>query len=424
MIPWNTADLALFAVLPAALVFSALFSGSETALFGLRRRDHRKLEQHGGPAARAAAQLLAEPRKLLITLLLGNMATNITFFLVSSVLLLRMEPTALGPAGPAVASIGFLALIVIGGEVLPKIIASGAPLYWIKTTAVPVFMLHRFLRPLGHILSTVVVSPLIRLVLSSAAHSHLHETELETLLEISRESKVIDRDEEGFLTDVVNLRRQKTRDVMTPRLEISAIPAGATRAQVVRLAAKARLSNIVVYNENLDNVVGILETRAFLLSGKNTIPKKLPPPVFVPELATLDHLIETLSHAATTLAVAVDEYGQTAGVVSFDDLVGEIIGAPTADASSLATSIMTGINTWQVDGRVGVHEFAEAFGIDVEEPHYATLSGIVSDELRRVPDVGDTVILGDYQLTVREVERGTVSMLDVQAINRNEDEEE
>jgi magnesium and cobalt transporter len=145
--------------------------------------------------------------------------------------------------------------------------------------------------------------------------------------------------------------------------------------------------------------------------------------VFVPELATLDHLVETLSHAAATLAVAVDEYGQTSGMVSFDDLVGEMIGAPTADSSSLSAAVMTAMNTWQVDGRVGVHEFAEAFGIEVEEPHYATLSGIVSDELQRVPEVGDNIILGNLKITVRQVERGTVSMLDVQTLQTTDSEQ-
>lgn len=233
MFPWGSADIPLLVILPIAAALSAAFSGSETAFFGLRAHERHDLAASPDALSRSAAALLASPRMLLITLLLGNMTVNVVYFVVSSVLLLRIDTTTTGQVEAVAASLVMLAAIILVGEVTPKLIAARHGRLWVRAVAVPLLALHGFLAPIRVPLNRLVIEPLIRLGLSPGRRQTISHDELNSLLEMSRDAAVIDRDEYDLLSDVVSLSRQTTRDIMTPRVRMPALPASADRARVL-----------------------------------------------------------------------------------------------------------------------------------------------------------------------------------------------
>lgn len=419
MFPWGSADIPLLVILPIAAALSAAFSGSETAFFGLRAHERHDLAASPDALSRSAAALLASPRMLLITLLLGNMTVNVVYFVVSSVLLLRIDTTTTGQVEAVAASLVMLAAIILVGEVTPKLIAARHGRLWVRAVAVPLLALHGFLAPIRVPLNRLVIEPLIRLGLSPGRRQTISHDELNSLLEMSRDAAVIDRDEYDLLSDVVSLSRQTTRDIMTPRVRMPALPASADRARVLerfrgwcaeRSAAGAggaaglgRLARVPVFEESLDHVVGVLDLRRFFLDESLTVREAMSPPTFIPELATLDRLLDHFRATHSRLALVVDEFGQTTGMVSFDDVMSELYGASVDHAAARRAIMLIGLGRWKVDGDMNIHDFADAFDLELESPRVSTVAGLISHGLERVPQAGDAITLGAYRLTVRAV---------------------
>lgn len=416
MFPWGSADIPLLLVLPVAVVFSAAFSGTETALFGLRAHERRDLAEQNDAVSRAAAALLANPRMLLITLLLGNMTVNVTYFVVSSVLLLRIDDTTAGQAEAVLASVVMLAAIILFGEVLPKLLAAAHSRLWVRWTAVPLLALHGFLAPVRLPLSRFIIEPLIRLGVSPGRLAAISHDELDSLLEISRDAHVIDRDEYELLSDIVRLSRQTTRDIMTPRVRMGAFPIDVERGQLLDEVRRSRLARVPIFEGSLDTIVGVLNMRRFLLDESLTVPAAMEPPTFIPELATLDRLLEHFRTTQTRLALVVDEFGQTTGMVTLDDVMGELYGRAAEHASDRHLVMLIGLGRWIIDGDLNIHDFADAFAIDIESPRISTVAGLVSQELQRVPKLGDSVVVGAYRLMVRAVRRSRAVSVEVEVI--------
>ena len=432
MLPWGSADIPLLVILPIAAALSAAFSGSETAFFGLRAHERRELIEQDDAVSRAAATLLANPRMLLITLLLGNMTVNVTYFVVSSVLLLRIDPTTTGQAKAVVLSAIMLAAIILVGEVTPKLVAARHGRVCVRAIAVPLLALHGFLSPIRHPLNRFVIEPLIRLGLTPGRRLSISHDELDSLLELSRDAGVIDGDEYDLLSDVVGLSRQRTRDIMTPRVRLAAIPVEADRSQVreqflawcAQRGAGASagssplpsLSRVPVYEDTLDHVLGVLDLRRFFLDESLTVRRAMEPPTFIPELAALDRLLDHFRSTNSRLALAVDEFGQTTGAVSLDDVMSELYGSSVDLAAARRSIMLIGLGRWRVDGDANIHDFADAFNIALESPRVSTVAGLISQELERVPEVGDSFILGSYRLTVRAVRRARAVSIEAELL--------
>lgn len=416
MLPWGSDDIPLLVILPIAALLSAAFSGSETALFGLRAHERRDLIEQGDAVSRAAATLLANPRMLLITLLLGNMTVNVVYFVVSSVLLLRIDPTTASPALGFAASVVLLAIIILFGEVMPKLVAARHSRTWVRLATVPLVGLHGFLAPIRLPLSRFIIEPLIRLGVTPGRLLAISHDELDSLLEISRDADVIDRDEYELLSDIVRLSRQTTRDIMTPRIRMGAFPVDVDRVQLLDEARESRLPRVPIYEGSIDTIVGVLNLRRFLLDDSLTIRKAMEPPSFVPELATLDRLLDHFRTTQTRLAMVVDEFGQTTGLVTLDDVMSELYGRAAEHETDEHIVMLIGIGRWILDGDLNIHDFADAFTIEIKSPRVSTVAGLVSHELRRVPKVGDSVVVGAYRLIVRTVRRSRAVSIEVEAL--------
>lgn len=403
-------DLFMLALLPALLVLSGFFSGSETALFSMTETERIHLRRQGSLAARAIESLLSNQRMLLITVLLGNMVVNVLYFVLSSVLMMRLET---GLLGGVLIAVGSLLGIVLLGEVLPKMLANAQRTMFASFAAPVLLTLHNIITPLRIALDKLVVTPLSRLTAPRRTPPQLDEEELTALLEISSQQGVIDVDEQRILRDVFALGRLRVRDVMTPRVRMQAVRITATREEVIELVRETHLTRLPVYANDLDHIVGVLHVKEYLLDarGRNLpIRRAMNRPRFVPLVARLDQLLDHLRSTKSKFAVVVDEFGGTAGVVALEDVVERLVGDIAAgEEIELTPTRLIAPNTWQVDGDMSVHDWAEAFGQQLVSPRVATLGGLIVDHLGRAPEVGDVVTLGNLRLEVMEVDKARVT---------------
>jgi len=391
------------------LVASGFFSGSETALFGLTANQRMLIRRQETLSGRAIEVLLANQRMLLITVLLGNMTINVLYFVISSVLLMRADT---GLAGGLLLAIASLLTMILLGEVLPKLVANAHRRGFAALIAAPLLALHGLIGPLRMILERVVVAPLSRLTSPAEAPPRLGSGELAALLVVSTREGVIDHEEQQILHDVIALGQRKVRDVMTPRVRIVAVATSASREEVADLARRTRLTVLPVYRDDLDHVVGFLPVQRYLLGtreGRAPVTDYAAPARFVPEVATLDQLLEHFRDTRNQLAIAVDEFGGTAGIVAVEDVVEELIGDIAMDRDREAVRAEAiGPDRWRVGGDASVHEWAGTFGTRLIPPRISTLGGLITAHLGRVPVTGDSVELGNVRVDVEQADRSRV----------------
>jgi CBS domain containing-hemolysin-like protein len=409
MLGWTAVDIPMLLFLPVLLVASGFFSGSETALFGLTANQRMFVRRQETLSARAVEALLANQRMLLITVLLGNMTINVLYFVVSSILLMRADAGLVGSLLLAIAS---LLLIILLGEMLPKLVANAHRPGFAAVIAPPLLAVHGLISPLRIILERVVVAPLSRLTSPAEAPPQLGKGELAALLEISTREGVIDTDEQQIIHDVIALGQRKVRDVMTPRVRIQAVSMTASRDDVADLARRTRLTWLPVFQDDLDHIVGMVPVQRYLLDtrmGDAPVTDHAAPARFVPEVATLDRLLEHFRGTRSQLAIAVDEFGGTAGIVAIEDVVEELIGdiAMARDREAVRPEPI-GPNRWRVGGDASVHEWAGAFGTRLIPPRISTLGGLITAHLGRAPVAGDSLELGNVRVDVERADRARV----------------
>jgi putative hemolysin len=406
---WEAFDIPLLILLPVLLVLSGFFSGSETALFSMSETERMHLRRRGTLAGRAVQTLLADPRMLLITILLGNMAVNVLFFVISSVLMMRADAGVIGSIAMAVLTV---LAIVLFGEILPKMLANNRRTTFASIVAPLLLTLHGTILPLRVVLDRAVVAPLSRLTAPTAAPPQLDEEELTALLEISSRQGVIDADEQRLLRDVFNMGRLRVRDVMTPRVRMKAIPLHGQRDEVIELVRETRLHRLPVYRRNMDDIVGILPVKPYLLAShkrKVRIKRLLEKPRFVPHVATLEQLLEQFRKTHTQSAIVVDEYGGTAGIVSLEDVVERLVGdIVSGSPDETRPPEQLDRRRWRVDGNMSVHDWAEAFGQPLATTRVSTVGGLIMEHLGRAPHVGDEITIGNIKLNVEAIDRSRV----------------
>lgn len=414
------ADLPYLIALPLLLVASGFFSGSETALFGLSSQQRLVLTRAGSATGRAVVGLTQQPRMLLITLMLGNMAVNVSYFTISSILNIKLARAGAGVGLMVGATLAPLLMIILLGEVAPKLIANTARVGFIRVVAVPLFLIHRGIGVLRIVLAYGVIGPLGRLIAPPRRPARLSADELHALLDMSHSHGLIAQDEQKLMRDVMSLNQLKVSDIMIPRVDLVAVDLAAGAASLRALIDEHRVARVIAYEGDLDHIAGLIYTRQFLLAtGDGAEPglgKLVRNVRFVPELMRVDQLLEEFRKTGTQLAIAVDEYGGTAGIVTLKDIVKQMLGELDLEGPSVESvtdEIQTvDAHTFRVGGMLSVNDWAEAFGQNQFPQRVATVGGLIVALLGRAPKQGDAVVVGNLRLEAERVEgRRVISVL-------------
>jgi len=394
--------LLLYAVALAALLcLSAFFSGSEAALFSLSRSRLRSLGE-GNAAGRTIARLLEEPRKLLVSILLGNLIVNILATSMATAVMLRI----LGERGVGYSFVTMSALILLAGEVVPKTIA----LRWSERVAAAVIFPLRFFHvavlplrvPISRFSDAVIDG--LRRYLGTAKRSLTRE-ELVTALRISRREGTVGRFEYEVLSNVLEFRHKVVKEIMTPSIDVVSSSVRTGRAELLRQFADSGYSRMPIHDTSTDDIIGVLHVKDLVdplaASSEADLRERLREPFFIQETTPISRLYNELQNRKLHVAMAIDEYTSFAGLVTIEDILEELVGE-IRDARDPKTQSYMIVDDDQivVSGAMEIDEFNEVFDAGLEDTEHETMAGYIIGLTGRIPNEGEIFEDGGFRFQV------------------------
>ncbi len=388
--------LILLASIAVLLCLSALFSGAEAAFFSLPGWQVEELPR--------LKTLLSRPRRLLGTLLLGNLIVNTTATALWTLLLLKLiRQTGIAPAGILGAGgLVMTALLLLVGEISPKVIANRHALGFARHSAPLLHLIYRSLAPLTVLLEKMDAP----LALIHQEPAELTDEESHTLIEIAQKRGVLLPGEEEILRNIVDLDRRTVSEVMTPRSDIVAIPENTPLHQAREVFARTGFSRLPVYHDTIDRITGILYAKELLIADDDTQPALTiaRKPYFVPEVKRLPALLDELRRKNSHIAIVVDEFGQTAGLVTLEDILEAVFGEITDEfdrAEELPYKKVAG-GGYLVDGEIDLSTLNRLFSNAFQNLPHERLAGFIHDRLGRLPVPGDEIEFAGLKIVVQE----------------------
>lgn len=405
-----------YILLATLLAFSAFFSGSETALFSLQRQQLAAWAASTNPLRRLAQRLLADPRSLLLTILLGNLLVNVTFYAVASTEALTLARGGHGWRAAAL-GLGAPAMVIFFGEVTPKVVALGFTEF-LAAAAAPLVWVIQWVLWLPRTALGAITRPFSAALVDRHPRApHVTPEELKMLIEESQERGLISARESVLMRDLVDFSRVTVREVMVPRVDMVMFRKGKPLDELLDLIRSTGHSRIPVYGLSPDDVVGILDGREVFLGPHRPIDEMLQKPWFVPETKSVESLLAEFRREKKTTAVVVDEYGGTAGLVTLEDVVEAIVGDIHDEYDRPGPGPRAcGENCYLLSGRTAVADWAEMFGLAVEDRRAATLGGLVLLLLGRLPKEGEQVVYGNVRFTIMRVRGRSVEEVLVECV--------
>ncbi len=407
------------------LACSALISGAEVALFGLSQTDLNELEEADSSKGKLIVQLLKRPKKLLATILITNNAINIGIVLLFSsigdVIFSQINQTLFG-----VISVRFLLEVVVAtflilmfGEILPKIYANRNKIQFSHFMSIPLKLLNSLFTPLSSPMSsaTVFLQEKLGKEKSSLSVDHLSQA-----LELASEGDTT-KEEQKILEGIVSFGNTDTKQVMRPRIDIFALNEEMKFPEVIEEIKKNGYSRIPVFSENMDNVLGVLYVKDLLpfIDRKSfNWMSLIREPYFVPENKKLDDLLLEFQDKKNHLAVVVDEYGGTSGIVTLEDIIEEIVGdiSDEFDDEDLVFSKLDDYN-YVFDGKTTLKDFYRVVKIEDEEAFEGqkgeseTIAGFVLEISGSFPKRGEKVLFKAYQFIVESLDKKRLKRIKV-----------
>ena len=390
------------------LVFSAFFSSSEAAFLSIQKATVAHLVNTDVPGARRVARMIEDPERLLSTILLGNNVVNVAF--TASVTLIFISLLGDGSEGQAalLTTVAGTAALLLVGEIIPKTIAVhhsqrvafayAGPLKWIEAT----------LWPLVVVLQWVTRRARSLLGGDAPIRESITEGELRSLIDIGEAEGTFEPGEAEMLENVFRFGDRQVREVMTPRTEIVSIERGASLKQFLDIYSQHAHTRFPVYKGPIDNVVGLISAKDILkaiatkgINLADSVTDVIRDCYFVPETKRVAELFDELRESGNQMAIAVDEYGGLAGLVSLKQLSEEVVGPVGEEGAGPEDEYEAiGRDTFQVEGGMSVEEVNEELGIALPEGDFKTIAGFVLDVLGQIPVEGQQLDYGPLKLQI------------------------
>ncbi|MDD5509616.1 MAG: hemolysin family protein [Dehalococcoidales bacterium] len=390
----NTTETVYLVILIVCLLLSAFFSSSETAFTALQRIRVEHLVSTKVPGAARIARMMQHPEKLLSAILTGNNLVNTAAASLATVLAVSFW----GERGILIATIGMTIILLIFCETTPKIIAAHNAERTAIRTARAVEIAQAVFTPAVLALSSIATRLSKMAGGEPVSRSLVSEEEIRTMISVGHKEGTVEEAEAEMLHNVFDFGNRPVLEVMIPRPEVIAIEQGSTVADFLTTYAESPLSRFPVYKENMDNVVGILSIKDVLMAlakgnidQKSSIDDLVRPAYFTPETKRINELFAEMRDNNYRMAVIVDEYGGTAGVVSLSRLVEEIVGQVGDELANIEKEYEA-INeyTFQVDGSMRIDEANEEMQLGLPDGEdYETVAGFILNLLGHIPRRGE-----------------------------------
>lgn len=413
-------SIGLILALIVLVALSAFFSATETAYMSLNRVRIKNMASDGDRRARRVMKLLDSYDRLLATVLIGNNIVNISSASIATVLFVSFFKNN----GATVSTVVMTVVVLIFGEITPKSLAKEAADSFALKVSGPVTVLNTLFFPLSFLLIHLksAVSRLIRVEKSGG----ITEDELLTLVDEAEQDGGIDSGEKELFHNVIEFTDLDAGDILTPRIDVVAIDIEETPAALQKLFEETGFSRIPVYRETIDNIVGVVNEKDFhrhLRGTENTIESILQPALFIPPSVKISELLKQLQQKKVHIAVVVDEFGGTEGIVTIEDIVEELVGEIWDEHDTVTAGMRKiGENTFAVPASTELSEFFERFGVE-EETDVSTVNGWVTAHIGKIPAVGDTFDFENLTVTVTATDEQRASEIKVTVHEKPETEE-
>ena len=390
------------------LLLSAFFSSSETAFISLQRVRVEHLVNTKVTGAKRVAKMIERPEKLLSTILLGNNFFNTAAAALATVLAVSFWGQQ---QGVLIATIGITIVLLIFCETTPKTIAIQHAERLSLILARPIQVISWLFTPFVVVLSWIASGFTRMLGGTPASRSLVSKDEIRTMISVGHREGTVEEDEAEMLHKVFDFGNRPVREAMVPRPEVICIEQGSKLADFLSLYAESPLSRFPVYQENMDNVVGILSVKDVLMAqAKGTIDNQsviddlIRPAYFTPETKRISELFTEMRDKNYRMAVVIDEFGGTAGIVSLSRLMEEIVG-PVGDELAAVEKEYEVINeyTVQIDGGMRIEEANEEMDLGLPSGEYETVAGFVLNLLGHIPKPGEQLRYKDLKLVITKM---------------------
>ena len=410
------------------LIVSALYSGSEVAFFSLvNQMDQLDKDEKAGGADHRILRMLEKPRRLLGTILIGNTFANIVSSVLAAVVTGKIAafyglPTTIVYA---VEIVVLTFMILILSEITPKVIAINNPLKVSRRMSMFIYVNFILLAPVSKIIASSTMTLEKRLPQPS---NKMTTEDLKTMAEVSEQEGSIRGDEREIIENVIEFGNITVREIMTSRVNIVAVSLDSTLPEVIEMIKDKGLSRMPLYESDVDKIIGVIYAKDVLpyinneLSNTtinwNTIARKA---LFIPATKKLDDLLRDFQQEKTHIAIVVDEYGGTEGIVTLDDILEEIVGDIVDEygdsEEKLFTKFKSGVYVF--DAKIDLDDLDEILGTDISasDDEFETLGGLVYHLTERIPNVGERMVYKNLELTVHSLHNNRVKKLRVKPVS-------
>lgn len=401
-------------LLLALVVLSAFFSGSETALMSLSRIRVRNMVDKGIPNADLVQKLLSDPGRLLSTLLIGNNIVNIVNASIATVFFIAL----LGNHGVPVAMLVTTLSILLFGEVIPKTWANHAPEKWATRVAGPIRQLMILLTPLISVFTWITNLVLKAVGGSPKRTSIVTEDEIKTVINLGQTEGVLDPEEKDMLTSIFGFRDTLVREVLVPRVDMFVLKHNLSVESAAKAVVERRYSRVPVYEGAVDNIIGLVYTKdllkTLLLEPSSMLNSIIRPVMFVPEVLAIGPLLKRMQADQVSLAIVLDEYGATQGLVTIEDIVEEIVGEIVDEYDDSEAFIKTvDDRAALIDGGLAVDTVNSELGTSFPTDKADTIGGFVFFGLGRIPQVNDKLEYKEWELIVDQMQGRRITQVKV-----------
>ena len=393
------------------LLLSAYFSATETAFSSANTTRLRTLAEKGSRNAALSLKLLGQYDRLLSTILIGNNIVNIATASIGTVLFVRHY----GDAGATISTVVVTVVVLIFGEISPKSIAKDCAESWAMTAAPFLRCLIWLLMPLNALFS--LWKKLLARMFHLDGDNKMSPEELLMLVNEVQQEGSIDKDEGDLLKNAIGFSEQEAQDILIHRVDLAALPVDATKEEVADLFTQTKYSRLLIYREDIDHIIGTIHQKDFYVGCGVTdkpLEEILSPVMFVLENEPISLLLKKLQLAKTQMAVVVDEYGGTCGIVTMEDILEELVGEIWDEHDEEEVFLRKlGPDAYAVDAAMDFDDFAAYFHLKTDS-EMVSVSGWVMEQFGRVPEAGDSFTFDGLRVEVTRVENHRIEEIHVE----------
>ncbi len=415
----NTELVPSIVAMVCCIIMSAYFSATETAFSSLNKTRLKAMAEKGNRRADLALRLSEQYDKLISTILVGNNIVNIAMASLGTLLFVGLY----GDIGATVSTVVVTVVVLIFGEITPKSIAKDYPEKFAMFSAPIIRLLIWVLTPVNFLFSQW--KKLVSRLFHSSEDTKMSQEELLLLVDEVQQEGSIDETEGELLRNAIEFRDLVAEDILTHRVDLEAVPVDATKEEIAECFTQSRYSRLLVYEETIDNIVGVIHQKDFYVGGGIThkaVSDIMTPPVFIHQSEKISDLLQFLQSNKAHIAIVIDEYGGTLGIVTMEDILEELVGEIWDEHDEVEEDFRKlEADTYLVDCSVNLDDFLDFFQIKSESDS-VSLGGWVMEQVGHIPAVGDHFTYDRLSVTVEETDAHRVTFVKVIAIIPAEDE--